>query len=261
MNHSDQAQANLKAAQSNSTRKQPNIDWATIDTVLLDMDGTLLDLHFDNYFWLEHLPKRYAEHHQLDEQQSREHLHQQIKAYQGTLQWYCLDHWSTLVQMDIPNLKREIKHKIGMRPHSERFLRFLKQHNKQVILVTNAHRDGLNIKLEESKIAPWLDGIVSSHDYQIPKEAPEFWLQLHAALRFNPQRTLFIDDTPHIVARAAEFGIAHLACITAPDSQVAARPACNYDFLYINDFDQILPINTADEAATKNLDQAQTNDD
>ncbi|HBT55971.1 MAG TPA: haloacid dehalogenase, partial [Pseudomonas sp.] len=32
------------------------LNWNAIDTVLLDMDGTLLDLHFDNHFWLEHMP-------------------------------------------------------------------------------------------------------------------------------------------------------------------------------------------------------------
>ena len=41
----------------------PSLPWSDIDTVLLDMDGTLLDLHFDNHFWLEHLPQRYAELH------------------------------------------------------------------------------------------------------------------------------------------------------------------------------------------------------
>ncbi|MCP4043692.1 MAG: haloacid dehalogenase, partial [Gammaproteobacteria bacterium] len=36
----------------------PVINWNSIHTVLLDMDGTLLDLHFDNQFWLEHVPLR-----------------------------------------------------------------------------------------------------------------------------------------------------------------------------------------------------------
>ena len=27
------------------------IDWTQLDTILLDMDGTLLDLEFDNHFW------------------------------------------------------------------------------------------------------------------------------------------------------------------------------------------------------------------
>ncbi|MDH3916294.1 MAG: haloacid dehalogenase, partial [Chromatiales bacterium] len=35
-------------------------DWSTVDTVLLDMDGTLLDLRFDNYFWQELVPSRYG---------------------------------------------------------------------------------------------------------------------------------------------------------------------------------------------------------
>ncbi|MEC8348362.1 MAG: haloacid dehalogenase, partial [Pseudomonadota bacterium] len=27
------------------------LDWQNIDTVLLDVDGTLLDLHYDNFVW------------------------------------------------------------------------------------------------------------------------------------------------------------------------------------------------------------------
>ena len=36
------------------------VDWESVDTVLLDMDGTILDLRFDNWFWLELIPRRYA---------------------------------------------------------------------------------------------------------------------------------------------------------------------------------------------------------
>ena len=99
------------------------INWQAIDTVLLDMDGTLLDLHFDNYFWLTHLPRRYAEHHGLEPEQARKDLSARIKSFEGTLQWYCLDHWSELVKMDIPTLKLEVQHKIQVRPYAEDFLR------------------------------------------------------------------------------------------------------------------------------------------
>ena len=54
------------------------IDWDSIDTVLLDMDGTLLDLHFDNYFWTEHLPDIYSRKHQLDETITIEALQAQL---------------------------------------------------------------------------------------------------------------------------------------------------------------------------------------
>ena len=36
----------------------PIPDWSCIEVVCLDMDGTVLDLHFDNLFWLEVLPRR-----------------------------------------------------------------------------------------------------------------------------------------------------------------------------------------------------------
>ena len=230
---------------SSSATHGPNaatLDWNDIDTVLLDMDGTLLDLHFDNYFWLEHLPKRYAEHHNLDYTTAREKLHSHIKETEGTLQWYCLDHWSEVVKMDIPLLKREISEKIQMRQHTQAFLMFLKAQKKQVILVTNAHRDGLEIKLEKADLRPWLDEIVSSHDYQIPKESPVFWESLQKAHPFEPEKALFIDDTPRIIAQAQAQGIKHLVCITHPDSQKPPRAACDQPCLYIRDFDEILPI-------------------
>ena len=216
------------------------IEWSAIDTVLLDMDGTLLDLHYDNYFWLEHLPKRYAEHHKLDYHEARAKLLKQVKALEGTLQWYCLDHWSELVQMDIAALKREISDRIRVRPHTIRFLEHLKSQHKKVILVTNAHRSGMEIKLSIAQIDHWLDIVISSHDYQIPKEDPEFWLTLHREEPFDSTRTLFVDDTPRILARAGEFGIKHLVCITHPDSSQSPRPACNQGFVSINDFDEIL---------------------
>lgn len=42
-----------------------DIDWQAVDTVLLDMDGTLLDLAFDNYFWQKLVPETYGEQQDL----------------------------------------------------------------------------------------------------------------------------------------------------------------------------------------------------
>ena len=36
------------------------VNWNEVHTVLLDMDGTLLDLYFDNYFWQHFVTERYA---------------------------------------------------------------------------------------------------------------------------------------------------------------------------------------------------------
>ena len=37
------------------------LPWSGIDTILLDMDGTLLDLHYDNHFWQVYVPEKFAE--------------------------------------------------------------------------------------------------------------------------------------------------------------------------------------------------------
>lgn len=214
------------------------INWHDIDTVLLDMDGTLLDLHFDNYFWLNHLPQRYAEIQQMDLQTARDQLELHIRSHEGTLKWYCLEFWSDALQVDIRSLKEEIKHKIQIRPHVEEFLTRLRQHNKKLLLVTNAHPQSLSLKLEVTAIDRWLDIIISSHEFQQPKEAQEFWQQLQAREGFDPARTLFVDDTVRILNSARTFGIQHLLCIHQPDSQ---QERCIVDYPAIHHFDEIMP--------------------
>ena len=123
------------------------IDWNKIDTVLLDMDGTLLDLHFDTYFWLHHLPMRYAQIHGLDLEGAKHKIHSLIGQLEGSLQWYCFDHWSNMLGVDIVALKHEVTHKVQIRPFVTDFLIRLRDHKKKLILITNSHPKGLAIKL------------------------------------------------------------------------------------------------------------------
>lgn len=198
------------------------INWHSIDTVLLDMDGTLLDLHYDNYFWSTHLPTRYADIKQLPLEQARTTLAEHIRSLEGTLNWYCLDYWSEALDVDIGALKAEtaIRHKIVERPDTLNFLRFLQAQNKQVVLATNAHPVGLAMKLASTQIEPYLHHIVSSHQFQAPKEERRFWECLSAHLSFNPARTLLIDDNMHVLKTADAFGIAYTLGIHQPDSRI-----------------------------------------
>ena len=215
------------------------LDWANIDTIMLDMDGTLLDLHFDNYFWLTHLPMRYAQEHKTTEAQALEFIQSHVEKYRGTLHWYCLDHWSELVQLDIPKLKHEVRHKIKTRPYAEIFLQQLQSLGKKVVLITNSHPDGLKLKLDVTEIDRWLDIVISSHEFQSPKEDQAFWHALKNREHFELSSTLFIDDTPRVLDSAKRFGIGHLICITQPDSKKA--PNCVPDYTCIQHFDEIMP--------------------
>ena len=215
------------------------LDWKQIDTLLLDMDGTLLDLHFDSYFWLEFLPLRYAEVHQIEPVEARAWLHERIRKEQGTLNWYCLDYWTEQLGVPIVALKREIAERIGFRPHVEDFLRAVRQAGIRSVIVTNAHRGSLSLKIEKTAIDLLVDNVICSHDFRYPKEAQDFWSQLQQVEPFNPERTLLVDDSLAVLRSAQTYGIRYLLSIVQPDSQ--SEPRKITEFPFIDHFDEVMP--------------------
>ena len=204
------------------------LDWSRIDTVLLDMDGTLLDLNFDNHFWLEHVPQRYAEARGLSLQAAKDELFVRYHDISGTLDWYCLDHWSRELELDIALLKQEVDHLIQVHPHVLDFLGALQVAGKRRILVTNAHQKAIALKMEKTRLAGHFDRIVCAHDLGLPKEDHRFWARLHAILPFDAERSLFVDDSLAVLQSAREYGIVHLLAIGRPDSQKPERSIADY---------------------------------
>ena len=216
----------------------PPLPWHQIDTVLLDMDGTLLDLHFDNHFWLKHLPQRYAEHHGISLALAEAELLPLFRRHAGTLNWYCTDFWSRELKLSIRELKREVAHLIALRPDAEAFLRALREAGKRVVLITNAHRDSLSLKMERVELEPWFERLISSHDYGFPKEDQQFWFALRQDVDFDPARSLFIDDSLPILRSAGRFGVAQLLAVRQPDSQ--ADPKDTEEFAAVEDYRELL---------------------
>jgi putative hydrolase of the HAD superfamily len=213
--------------------------WKNIHTVLLDMDGTLLDLYFDNHFWLEHLPKKLAEKHSISLQAAKDIMATETEQVMGTLSWYCLDFWAEKLDIDIVEAKREIDHLISMREDSLPFIDALKASGREVILVTNAHPDSLSLKVEHTQLDDHIDQLISTHEFAVTKESQVLWQKLQVKLGFNPQHTLFVDDSLGILKAAQDFGIKHLLAVSNPDSQQPVRDISEFpsvqDYRYLLD--------------------------
>lgn len=218
------------------------IDWDGIDSVFLDMDGTLLDLHFDNHFWLEHVPRRYGEARGLTIEAAKAELLPRYRDIEGTLNWYCVDHWSRELGLDIVLLKQEVEHLIAVHPHVMEFLESLATLGKRRVLVTNAHQKTLGLKLERTRLAGHFERIVSSHDLGVAKESPGFWHRLRAIEPFDRDRTLFVDDNLNVLRAAREEGLRWLLAVMEPDSRAPCRPVD--EFPAIRNFSELLPLPT-----------------
>ena len=216
------------------------IDWREIETVLLDMDGTLLDLHFDNFFWKEYLPQRYAEIKGLDADEAKHYLTTEIRRIEGSLNWYSTDYWSETLEIDVVELKHEIGHKVAIRPYCIDFLDALRAARKDVVLVTNAHHDSLSLKMERTRIADKFDRLITVHEFALPKEDPQCWHEVHKRHPFEAQKTLLIDDNLRALESAREYGIASLLAIWQPDSKAPRREIEGFDA--IHSFEEIMPV-------------------
>jgi HAD superfamily hydrolase (TIGR01509 family) len=192
--------------------------WTNYDTILLDMDGTILDLAFDNYFWRELVPGVYAEQQDITEDAARDVIYDLYAGREGTLEWYCLEFWAEQLELDLLALKESSRDRIQFLPGATDFLDAVKAGDKRLVLVTNAHQHALDLKKQVAGLDQWFDEFVCSHDFGVPKEHPDFWHQLQAELGFDPATTLFVDDSIAVLDAAVKFGLGGVVAIRNPDT-------------------------------------------
>jgi putative hydrolase of the HAD superfamily len=215
------------------------VDWTAIDTVLLDMDGTLLDRHFDDHFWMEHVPDTWSRKHRVPLDEAKQTLYALFRSQERTLNWTDLDYWSGRLGLDIPLLKLEVEHLIAVHPGVTEFLAFLRRHGKKTWLVTNAHGKTLNIKMKKTRLGSSFDGIISAHDLGLPKEDGRFWGKLREKVPFEPARTLLGEDSETNLGTAAAYGIRHLIYVSRFSSAVTPTPSASYASIHY--FTELIP--------------------
>ena len=218
------------------------IDWTKIDEILLDLDGTLLDLNFDLHFWLEYLPIIYSEKHKVRIEDAKNILLKMLDAEIGTLNWYCLDFWNNKLDLDIVQLKRNVSHLIQVHPNVDEFLTQIKLMNKKIYLVTNAHRKTIKLKMQATKIEHYFDDIISSHDFGFAKQEQHFWHELTRNIGLIKERAIFFDDSKDVLHAARKFNIGQIIAISKPSSKLDAKEVSG--FINIENFSQVMPIDS-----------------
>ncbi len=215
------------------------VDWQSIDTVLLDMDGTLLDLRYDNDFWFDHLPGVYGSREGLSVEEARAAILDLSGARKGTLEFYCMDHWSEVLKLDVARLNTELAHLVQYRPNAQRFLKMLQLRGTRTVLVTNSHQSGIDFKMSQTDLEIHLDRVICAHDSGFPKERHGFWDWLQRVEPFDPDRTLLVDDNVSVLDAAASWGLRYLLAVSQPDSSRQRIDTGGYPS--VEDFEQILP--------------------
>lgn len=220
--------------------KTPIVDWSAVDHVLLDMDGTILDLAFDNLFWRVTVPSEYGKLHGLTPNEALAKLEPHFREIQGTLNWYCLDYWSRYTGLNLAQLKSGMRERITPLAGAEDFLSAVKASDRHLWLATNAHRDSWRLKMEQTGLTAWFGRVISSHDFGFPKEDPRFWQTLRAEHPFDPSRALFADDSLPVLRAAKAYGIGQIIAMRRPDTGLPEREIS--EFPSVVTLAELLPI-------------------
>ncbi len=221
---------------------KPNFSWQDIDIVMLDMDGTLLDKYFDDYFWHTYVPENYSLLHDISVSEARERLLARYKKEENTLNWTDIDYWSRELGLDIPDLKNRVDCLIKVHPYVLDFLQFCKERGKGLYLVTNAHRKTMDIKLARTPIGKWFDGFICAEEVGLAKENPEFWPRLQKKIGYEPNRTIFVDDTEKVLVSAEQGGLLRDKLIFVAKSSSRLAPSYSSRYPSIEYFKELMDL-------------------
>ncbi len=197
-------------------------------TLMLDMDGTILDLAYDTYVWKELVPRRYAAANNMTFEEAREFLFDKYRSVQGDLEWYCLDHWNDRLGIDVVKIHHDVTYRIGYLPGALEFLREMHERDTRVLLVTNSHQDTLDLKDAVTGLADYFDGIYSSHSYGHAKESQAFWHALQEDVDFDVETTLFVDDSQPVLRSARDYGVKMLVTVNRPDTSEPVKAGSEF---------------------------------
>tara|TARA_B100001057_G_scaffold269188_1_gene269360 strand:+ start:1144 stop:1791 length:648 start_codon:yes stop_codon:yes gene_type:complete len=206
-----------------------------IECLLIDMDGVILDNTYDNNFWQNQIPSVLAEKKNITFDDAKRLAIQIFNFKKNTKDWYDVDYWSNMLDIDIEAEKKSETSLSKIRLYDDVIdtLSELKKHMK-LILITNAHRKTLNIKLGKFNIEPYFDEMICAHELYYVKEDIQLWYMLRSKYKLDFDKTVLIEDTINNINVALSAGVASAVYLGDEDF-----PSSN-NILKLNSINQLL---------------------
>ncbi len=215
-------------------------DWDKIDTVLLDMDGTLIDKRHEDDFWGEDVPKAYAKKKGISLETAKQIAYKKYHAIEGTYDWSDVGHWEKEFGVKLWGIKKESVMKMRLHPHTLRFLKFLKKNKKKVYLVTASMPRDLKMKLKHLKMTEYFDKIYTQFDINETKTTKQFWIKLQKVNGYDNDRTLLAEDTEAVTNAAKLAGIRWFIYKSLYSSK--KPPVTPKGFFCVRHFDEVISL-------------------
>jgi putative hydrolase of the HAD superfamily len=169
-----------------------------IKIISFDLDGTLVKPIYADKVWLEGVPKLYAKEKKIPIEQAKQYIYKQYeKIGKNRKEWYDIDWWFKQFQLKEPwqNLLNNYRHTIQLYPETLETLEKLSK-KFELIIISNAKREFIEIQLEETKLNPYFTHVFSSlSDFNKVKKLPDVYKHILSLLKIQSNEIIHVGDS------------------------------------------------------------------
>ena len=182
--------------------------------ILSDLDGVILDLSYDIKFWELWLPEHVADQNNQSIEEAQEKIQAEIDAQRGTLNFYDLNYWDDLLDVDCMQIIKAKEERCSYLEGSHEALQGLSILKNPKHILTNGDPRVQEYKAEIQDFLKFFDSIFYSMHAGYPKEQKEFWALARHNLNLDFEDAILIDDDFKVVTAAVKAGIKQVIWIT-----------------------------------------------
>ena len=171
-----------------------------VEVVSLDLNGTLVTRGYADYFWLELVPRAYAERWGLGLEEARRAVAAEYdRVGPGDLRWYLPEFWARRLGLDVDvgELVREAASRAEVYPDVPEALERLAE-GFRLVVASNMPRgfaEAVVERVEEAVGRRVFEGCFSCvSDLGIPRKEPAFYRYVCAEVGAPPARVLHVGD-------------------------------------------------------------------